>query len=389
MLTIYRRHLKDCTHRDEGRGYRDCRCPIWVDGFLRKEGEIRRSLKTRSWTRANTTLHEWEAAEEITGAEDEPTTIQQVTDEFITSAASKRLKKSTIGRYQIIFRQLNAFAVREGLRFVNQLDTRTLNRFRSTWQGDSALADLKKLERLRAFFKFAMANGYVSTNPATAVENPKVRPNPTLPFSPDEMLAILAAGTNKISECRPEARMRARRTRALALFLRYTGLRISDAVGCATDRLQGSKIFLYTQKTGQHVYLPLPEFVVKELEALPRVSDHYWFWTGVGSVETARKKWTEALSNLFEDAKVKNGHAHRFRDTFAVELLKAGTPIERVSILLGHASVRVTERHYNPWNRARQEQAEADVIKAWTSDPVILMESQGTPEVHGRNRRTN
>ena len=53
------------------------------------------------------------------------------------------------------------------------------------------------------------------------------------------------------------------------------------------------------------------------------------------------------------DAKVIDGHAHRFRDTMAVELLKAGTPIERVSILLGHSSVRVTEKHYNPWNRAR------------------------------------
>jgi hypothetical protein len=84
--------------------------------------------------------------------------------------------------------------------------------------------------------------------------------------------------------------MRARRTRALALFLRYSGLRISDAVGCAADRVQNGKLFLYTQKTGQHVYCPLPEFVVKELEALPRLSDHYWLWTGVGSLETARKK---------------------------------------------------------------------------------------------------
>ena len=37
------------------------------------------------------------------------------------------------------------------------------------------------------------------------------------------------------------------------------------------------------------------------------------------------------------------------RDTFAVELLKAGTPIERVSILLGHSTTRITEKHYNPW----------------------------------------
>jgi hypothetical protein len=62
----------------------------------------------------------------------------------------------------------------------------------------------------------------------------------------------------------------------------------------------------------------------------------------------------------------------------AVELLKAGTPIERVSILLGHASVRITEKHYNPWNRARQEQAEADVTRAWASDPVMLLENEGT-----------
>jgi integrase len=105
---------------------------------------------------------------------------------------------------------------------------------------------------------------------------------------------------------------------------------------------------------------------------------------GIGEVETARKKWSEALADLFRDAGVKEGHAHRLRDTFAVELLKAGTPIERVSILLGHASTKITEKHYNPWNRARQEQAEADVARSWASDPVIILETtKGTREVHG------
>jgi hypothetical protein len=36
-------------------------------------------------------------------------------------------------------------------------------------------------------------------------------------------------------------------------------------------------------------------------------------------------------------------------------------PLERVSILLGHQSVRITEKHYTPWVKARQEQLEADV----------------------------
>ena len=42
------------------------------------------------------------------------------------------------------------------------------------------------------------------------------------------------------------------------------------------------------------------------------------------------------------------------RDTFAVECLLGGVPLERVSVLLGHSSVKVTERHYAPWVQKRQ-----------------------------------
>jgi len=54
------------------------------------------------------------------------------------------------------------------------------------------------------------------------------------------------------------------------------------------------------------------------------------------------------LASVFKLAGVHRGHAHRFRDTFAVELLLAGVPLERVSILLDHSSVRITEKHYAP-----------------------------------------
>lgn len=54
---------------------------------------------------------------------------------------------------------------------------------------------------------------------------------------------------------------------------------------------------------------------------------------------------------MFELAGVVNGH--RFRDTFAVELLLKGVPLERISILLGHRGAKVTERHYAPWVLAR------------------------------------
>lgn len=54
-----------------------------------------------------------------------------------------------------------------------------------------------------------------------------------------------------------------------------------------------------------------------------------------------------------------------FRDTFAVELLLAGVPIDQVSLLLGHSSVKVTEKHYAPFVKARQAQLAQSARMAW------------------------
>ena len=53
-----------------------------------------------------------------------------------------------------------------------------------------------------------------------------------------------------------------------------------------------------------------------------------------------------------------NAVSHHFRCTFAMELLLAGVSIERLSVLLGHQTVRITEKHYKPRVRSRQEQLE-------------------------------
>jgi len=76
------------------------------------------------------------------------------------------------------------------------------------------------------------------------------------------------------------------------------------------------------------------------------------------------------------------------RIVFAIRLL-AGVPLERVSILLGHSSIKVTEKHYAPWMRERQEQAKADVKRTWAQDRIALLESKGTPEVQLKRSALN
>ena len=71
------------------------------------------------------------------------------------------------------------------------------------------------------------------------------------------------------------------------------------------------------------------------------------------------------MKTIFKAAGLPSAHPHMLCDTFAVEMLLAGIPIDQVSILLGHSSVKVNEKHYSPWVRARQVQLEQSVRKAW------------------------
>jgi len=240
---------------------------------------------------------------------------------------------------------------------------------------------VKKLERLRQLFQFWLERSWVEKNFAKQLSNPQVRRVPTLPYTKEEMTRILLACQRWGTHCQGErGKVNPLRVRALVLLMKYSGLRIQDAVTIGRERIIDGKLFLYTQKTGTPVWCPLPPFVQEALDRLPVVRNRYYFWTGQSTKEGATKNWQKALKSVFKLAGIPEGHSHRFRDTFAVELLLQGVPIERVSILLGHGSVKVTEKHYAPWVKARQEQIEADVRRTWeTPQPGEAATTGRTP----------
>ena len=380
MLTIYRRHRRNCKHRAKGRKHRHCQCPIWVDGVIGGR-EIRESLKLRDWQRAQDTIREWEAEDRrITPPERK--TLTDCWREFLADVEARKLHESTIRKYKSLRRQMEEFAKTRARLFIDEFDLPTVSQFRSHWK-DGQRSSAKKLERLRAFFNFAQKRKWVAENPARELKAPKIMLCPTMPFSREEMIRILEAIDNYRDEIHERGSQNGLRLRGLVLLLRYSGMRIGDAVGLTADRIERNRPFLYTQKTGVAVNSVLPEFVLHALERTPRVTERHFFWDSHTKLEIAVGSWRRRLATVFELAKVEGGHPHRFRDTFAVELLLSGAPIERVSILLGHQSVRITERHYAPWVRSRQEQLEADLARAWSRDPFLLMaETQGPTDEH-------
>lgn len=163
--------------------------------------------------------------------------------------------------------------------------------------------------------------------------------------------------------------------------MRWSGLSIRDAITLERDRLNDKdELFLYRAKTGVPVFAKLPPDVAKQVRNVPpgpSPNPRYFFWSGNGKKKTAVADWQRSYRRLFKLVALKNAdgtskrcYPHMFRDTFAVELLLAGVPLDQVSILLGHKSIKTTEKHYSPFVKARQEQLVEAVKKAWiTSRP--------------------
>jgi integrase len=56
-----------------------------------------------------------------------------------------------------------------------------------------------------------------------------------------------------------------------------------------------------------------------------------------------------------------------FRHTFSIELLIDGVPLEDVAQLLGHSSVKTTEKYYASWVKARADRLERVMEKQWST----------------------
>jgi len=308
--------------------------------------------------------------------------LEQAWENFLARAKARNLRPATIYKYELLSRQISAFAARRKICFLREFNLDLLEQFQTEWK-EGPLSSAKKLERLKAFFRAAHIRRWVDEDPASPMQGPKVHLRPTLPFGRDEVSKILAVINIYPDKAGKLGRPNGIRLRAFCLLLRFSGMRIGDAVGLRTEMLDGNKLFLYTQKTGCPVHCILPDFVAEALRTMPRLNERYFFWTGNSTLHTAKGIWQRSLKSLFKLAGIANGYAHRFRDTFSVELLLAGVPIEQVSVLLGHSGSRITSKHYSPWVRSRQEQLARDLKKAWSQDPLVLTEQDASRHLLG------
>jgi integrase len=135
------------------------------------------------------------------------------------------------------------------------------------------------------------------------------------------------------------------------LLFRWTGLRGSDAVNIRWEEIHFDRreIERVTQKRTKKVILPIHSHLLAVLEMeherrQPLPTDPVLLNPATGNPLT-RKRLYERMLALGKRAGVADAHPHRFRDTFAVDMLARGASPYDVAKLLGD-EIATVEKHY-------------------------------------------
>lgn len=201
----------------------------------------------------------------------------------------------------------------------------------------------KEVAVLRSFFAFCMSHGWTRRNPAKGIHKPRAPRFVTLPLDQREISRLIEFANGMLGR-------RGIETRAVLFTLLYTGLRISDVSQLKRGSFNHRTGYLtlpWTQKTGAPVRLKIHADAVRALDQLPNPNNgELWFYLNGLKKEASRiRKLRRRLDYLGEKVGIR-ANPHRFRDTFAVELLTQGADLRTVQHLLGHDSIETTERHY-------------------------------------------
>jgi integrase/recombinase XerD len=371
VITIFVRHSPDCKYRGD-EFYKGCKCRKhlrWSSGGK----QHRRKAGTRSWAEAEDKKRELD--DQLSGRipevkpEQDQRDTQACIDSFLKDKKVQGVTASVLGKYTRELARLREYCERNSVYTVQGITRELLTGFCATWPDlyPSSYTRAKVRERVRSFLRYCYEVQWlprIPTLPKIKIEEP-----PTLPLSADEYKRLLKAIGTTITKDRQA------QVHALIQLMRYSGLAIRDALtlkrsGIIEDKSKRlHRIVTARQKTGTHVSVPIPPAVAKELLTVLNGNAEYVFWSGEGEEESITKSWTKLyLAPLFKAAKLSsNGYmkSHRLRDTFAVDLLEKGVPLEEVSKLLGHESIKTTEKHYSKWMKGRQDRLDSLVAATW------------------------
>ncbi len=192
-----------------------------------------------------------------------------------------------------------------------------------------------------------LAHDYTDTNVLESVRVPKADETPIEPFSDDDLDRIVGGlDTSDLFDLRDYV---------LLLTLWDTGLRVGELVALTVDDvdLRSCQIQVVHAKFGKWRDLGFGKQTQRYLQrylslgrAEPTLEGDRHLFLSLDGYPLTEATVQKVCARLSRRTGV-HVHCHRFRPTFAVNMLRAGTDLRTLQRLMGHADIRILTRYLN------------------------------------------
>lgn len=268
---------------------------------------------------------------------------------FRSEAQKRKPKKGSLDNWEISYKHLKNFLGSESLPF-RRIDKKLCEEYKEY------LCNVKKtngeplasssvasyFSKFRATLNMAVKKRYLSFNPASEVETPRVKTPKREHLTVEELKAVAKA------ECRYPVLKNA------FMFACLTGLRWSDVQKLTWSEVEqnndGWRVVFHQKKTDGLQYVEIPDNAKqylgdpKEVEARVFIGLKYSSYMNV-----ALQRW------MMDAGITKNVTFHCSRHTYAILQLKHGADIYTVSKLLGHKNLKTTQIYADIVDQKRKE----------------------------------
>ena len=274
--------------------------------------------------------------------------LEGAIEKFISHLKSLGRSTNTIVAYQGDLNQLVGFLKGQAIESVDQITGDYIEEFKKKLlkSGYTAKSVSRKLNSIKSFLRFLVEEGVIERDISRTIKHPKIDNDLPRILEPIEYRALRDA-------CRHD-----KRTLAVVELMLQAGLRISEVANLHLDDVKENELIIRAYESHPKRRVPLnraaQEAIRDYLAERQQKRSKYLFITKTGRQLLVRNI-RSILNRCFEKAGLEDVKVNDLRNTFIVEQLSAGVPLDVISKIVGHKRLSTTERYLALVKKSQEE----------------------------------